>query len=266
MQAETRSYAVPSFPRMQDLPPVVDTNGWRWEQYRTPSFPSYNFWRGFDQDGTRWLTKLRGDFYAYREIVFARLAQKMGWSCQSSVFMKLDVKSGKELGVPAGVHAAHWFLEEHPSVACGPECPKEGLRGRQIHTVDDLADSGIHHIMDWPKSQIAACLFGGNEPPDRLLTTAHELVIIDSEQMFSTDPCDIRETAWWNDRNGSPSESGRRLTLEVCRDLCELSPLDLQEALQIPEGVSVEQPWPIAPKLAASHEYARHFLATYESH
>lgn len=113
--------------------------------------------------------------------------------------------------------------------------------------------------MDWPKSEVAAYLFGGHEPPGRLITTAHEFVIIDSEQMFSTNPCDLTETRWWNNPDGSPSVSGRRLTSQVCRDLCRLSEFDLQEALRIPETVSVEQLWPIAPKLNASRAFARLF-------
>jgi hypothetical protein len=134
------------------------------------------------------------------------------------------------------------------------------LVGRPIPSVDDLAGVGIDHIMDWPKSEIAAALFGANEPSDRLVTTAHELVIIDSEQMFSTSPGDPSETNWWSYADGRPSASGRRLTRDVCRDLCMLSELNVQAALQIPEGIIIDQLSPIAPILMASREVARRFL------
>jgi hypothetical protein len=256
---------MPSFAQMNDLPPVLDTTGWRWERYQPSSSAPRDFWLGFDLAGRRWLTKLRGDLYAYRELVFSRLAQKMGWSCQSSAFMVLDPHSAQQLGVPDDEgHAAHWFMDEHPRKKCSSECPLAFLRGRPIETVDDLAGSRIDHILDWPKSEIAACLFGGNESPGCLITTAHEFVIIDSEQMFSSGRSDLTETRWWNNPGGSPSVSGRWLTCEVCRDLCRLSQPELKEALRIPDTVSVRQRGPVARKLNASRAFARRFLVAHE--
>lgn len=188
---------MPSFPKIIDLPTILNTTDWEWTPYRTPSFPSYDFWLGIDPDGNRWLTKLKGDFYAYRELVFARLAQKMGWSCQSSTFIQLAPQSAVVLGRSAGeVHAAHWFMEEHTPGTCSSDCPLKLIINRSGLTVDDLAGSRIAHLMDWPKSEIATCLFGGNELPGFLITTDHELIIIDSEQMFSNAPCDLTETNW----------------------------------------------------------------------
>lgn len=256
-----------SFPKMKDLPLVLDSTSWRWERYQAPSAPSHNFWIGLDPDGNKWLAKFKGScvpsFYAYREIVFARLAQKMGWSCQSSVFLRLDKQSAETLGVDANeVRAAHWFMKEHSYEPCSAGCPYRSLLGRSIRTVDDLAGSSITHLLDWPKSQFAACLFGGGEPPDKLFTTAHEFVIIDSEQMFSSSPCTLEDTNWWNRPDGSPSLAGRALALEVCRDLCSLSEFDLDEALAIPKAILVQQEWPIAPLLKASYEFAAEFVAS----
>lgn len=101
-----------SFPLMRDLPQVVETTGWSWRSYEAPVAPSMNFWIGTDREGNRWLTKLTGDFCAYREIVFARLAQRMHWSCQSSVFMRLDESSANEIGAKPGggsmPHTGSW--------------------------------------------------------------------------------------------------------------------------------------------------------------
>lgn len=90
---------MPSFPLMRDLPTVIDTKGWNWIRFTAPVAPSHNFWLGTDLQGNRWLTKLTGEFNAYREIVFGRLAQQMNWSCQSTVFMRVDSKSARLLGV-----------------------------------------------------------------------------------------------------------------------------------------------------------------------
>lgn len=247
---------------MKDLPPVLDSTGWTWERYKTTSFPAKDFWLGIDRRGNRWLTKLRGSFYAHREIVFARLAQRMGWSCQSSVFLRVDNHSAQTLGVSTGeVHAAHWFMEEHANTECSAECQLLFSFLRSAETVDDLQNSKIEHLLDWPKSEFAACLFGANERPGRFFTSAHEFVIVDSEQMFLTGPSTLDGTTWWNCPDGRPSPSGRALAVEVCNDLCRLTMNDLEDALSIPEAVSVRRTWAIAPKLKASRTFAAEFCA-----
>ena len=258
------SFLMASFPLIKDLPQVLDATGWQWMRFEASSAPSHDFWLGIDREGNRWLTKLKGFFYAYREIVFARIAQKMKWSCQSSAFLHLDAQSAAILGVSTGeVHAAHWFMDEHVYPPCSSTCSLKFLIGKSIETVDDLSGSNIAHLLDWPKSEFAACLFGGNEPPGRLFTAVHEFVIIDSEQMFSTGPCELDGTSWWNRPDGQPSSSGRALALEVCREVSCLSEADVEDALLIPKGVSVRKQWPIAPKLRASRKFATDFCATY---
>ncbi len=255
---------MPSFPPIKELPPVLDSTGWSWNIFHTPLS---DFWLGTDLDGNRWLTKLRGSFRAYREIVFARLAQEMGWSCQSSAFLKLDRSSAKTLGVSASeIHAAHWFMEEHQHSACSINCQFRFLIGRSLETVDDFVGSEISHLLDWPRSDFAACLFGANEPSGRLITTSHEFVIIDSELMFSAGPSDLSGTNWWNCPDGKPSLSGRALALEVCHDLYALSMTDFEEALSIPKSVSVPKHRLIAERLHASRKYAADFIASQGRH
>ncbi len=252
------------FPSIEELPATLDSTGWRWEPYKTPSFPSYTFWTGTDSAGRTWLTKLTGDFYAYREIVFARIAQRMGWSCQSSTLVVLDDRSADLLGVPdARVHAAHWFLAEHGRTSCSRDCPLASCNWRSIDDVDELKGCKVSRILDWPRSEIAAALFGGNEPPDRLLTTSHEFVIIDSEQMFSSGPTDVTETRWWNRRDGAASRAGRELTIEVCRRVSQLSNDDLADALAKPQGVEINELWPIGPRLKEIRRFADSFAAKY---
>lgn len=252
---------MPSFPLIKELPPFLDSTGWSWNIFHTPLG---DFWLGTDLDGNRWLTKLRGSFRAYREIVFARLAQEMGWSCQSSAFLKLDRSSAKTLGVSASkIHAAHWFMEEHQHSAYSPDCPIKLLYDRSPETIDDLCNFQIKHLIDLPKSEFAALLFGANDGPDRLFTRQHEFVVIDSEQMFASGPCDISSWLWWNQRDGAPSRSGHALALEVCREVSALTSAEVEEALSIPRGVCVRQQWPIAPKLKASRKFAEEYVASH---
>jgi len=255
---------MPSFPLIRDLPPVLDTTGWSWKRFTAPVAPSYNFWLGTDQDGNRWLTKLKGSFYAYREIVFARLAQDMKCSCQSSTFMRVDKHSAQLLGVrPGEIHAAHWFLTEHLHPPCTADCALKFLMDRPNPTVADLKESSIAHLLDWPKSEFAAYVFGGTERPDKLFTTAHEFVIIDSELMFDTGPCEFDTASWWNEPDGRPSYSGRALALEVCTDLAALLESQVQEALQVPDGVSIPKRLPIAPRLKASRKFAAGYIVSH---
>lgn len=242
---------------MSELPAYVNTSKWSWQRVRRTGHPSDGFWIGSDEQGNRWLTKLRGSFYAYREVVFARLAQAMKWSCQSSLFIVLDRTSAKILGGQAGdVHAAHWLMEEHTSFSCGDGCALKSLIGREVRTIEDLQLSEVQHLLDWPKSEIAAFIFGGNEPPDRLITTEHEFVIIDAEQMFSNDPCSFDAASWLVQPDGSPSHSGKALAIEICKEISQLPSDLIAQALTVPSGVQVEICWPIAPKLRQSIEFA----------
>jgi hypothetical protein len=241
-----------SFPRISELPKSIDTDGWDWQQVRRTGHPSDGFWLGTDKQGNRWLTKLRGSFYAYREILFGRLAQAMNWSCQSSLFIRIDRDSAKLLGCRAGdVHAAHWYMDEHVQPCC-PGCVLDPLVDQEVHTIESLQRYEIKHLIDWPKSEFAAYIFGGNEPSGKFFTAAHEFVIIDSEQMFSTDPCSFDSASWLKKPDGSPSESGKALAIEVCTEIASLPSELVAQALILDSDLRIELRWPIAPKLRAS--------------
>lgn len=249
-----------SFPQMRELPPCMSTSGWHWHQIKRPGHPSDEFWLGRDRDGNRWLTKLRGSFSAYREILFGRLAQAMSWSCQTSIYIRLDPVSAEIVGRPGEeVHAAHWYMEEHASQSCGNACAMDPLFNREIRTIEDLRPYEIQHFLDWPKSEFSAYIFGGNEPPGRLITAQHEFVIIDSEQMFSTGPCSFDTASWLKHANGSPSKSGLAIATEVCTEVSRLPSTLVSDALAVPTGVEVAFRWPIETKLRQSIKFATQY-------
>ena len=248
---------------MRDLPPALDTTGWTWCSFKAPVAPSDNFWLGVDRQGNRWLTKLTGGYCAYREIVFARLAQQMGWSCQSSVIIRLDECSAKAIGAePGQIHAAHWFLDEHIYLPCADNCSLIPLKEKTHIAVEDIAHLPIAHILDWPKSELAACLFGGYEPPGRLFTKEHEFVIIDSERMFHSDPCAFDCTTWWGSRE-TPTPSGVNLAVEVCTDFLALGLKFLEVALTHPEWNVVPMQRHVASSLYKSYTDARAFVRSH---
>jgi hypothetical protein len=135
------------------------------------------------------------------------------------------------------------------------------LLDRPVGCVEDIADLTIAHILDWPKSEIAACLFGANEPPGRLITKDHEFVIIDSELMFATKPCHFDSTRWWGDED-SPTASAVALAKEVCADLLALGEPSLKTALSVPSSIVIQERWPIAPILYKSHAFAQDFISS----
>jgi hypothetical protein len=147
-------------------------------------------------------------------------------------------------------------MEEHAHPPCGSECALEPLVGHEVQTLEDLQLQVVHHLIDWPKSEFAAYIFGGNEPPGRFFTAAHEFVIIDAEQMFSTGPCPFDTAFWLKQPDGTLSKSGTALATEVCREVGGLSDSVLSQALSIPVGIEIELDCPIASKLQESAKFS----------
>jgi hypothetical protein len=248
---------VPSFPLMSDLPSVVTTRGWAWEQIKKSAHPSDGHWLATDADGRRWISKLRGSFYAHREIVFAKLAQAIGWSCQSSTYIRLDAASAETLGVTDGeVHAAHWYMDEHVATPCSPSCALRPLFGLEVRSVADLEGIEIAHLLDWPKSEFAAHIFGANDGIDRFITSQHEFVMIDNEQMFSTGPCSFDSVSWLRDHSDEAYRKGLAVAIETCVDVASITPAQLTEALAVPRGVKIDRSWPIASKIKQAIKFA----------
>jgi hypothetical protein len=254
-------------PLVKELPSALDTTGWDWLPFRPTHAARKDFWIARDKQGNKWLAKLRGSFRGYRELVFERLVQRLGWPCQSSVFTNLDLNApplsgGCDL---ERTQLLTWFLPEHRSGLCGPHCPHGMLELRlgapDTDPLQVLKDSDFHSHIAYPLSQILAPIFGGNEPAGWLVTIDHIAVLIDGELMFSAEPSDPRETSWWQRPDGSPSRVGQKFTLEVCKAVGSLTDSDLIASLEIPEGFSVCQQWDIRSLVFKSRNCARIYSA-----
>ncbi len=240
------------FPKICELPRVLKTDGWKWERFSPPNNPSYNFWVGTDSNGLKWLTKLKGGFSGYREIVFASLAQEMGWSCQTSLFAVFDEKSLEQLSIKKenNIHAVHYFMNEHSSKSCTEGCPIRHL-GEANRKIEKLNKLQISNIMDWPKSVIAACIFGAGEPSDRFFTDSHKFIIIDSEQMFQSNPGNFNQTSW--DTNHENIEL-QEIKIETCRNIAGLPESIIQRSLEKPNGINFKESWPIKDSLNSTRK------------
>ncbi len=246
---------------MIDLPEIVSTRGWTWEQFEPirSEYEKPDFWVGTDLHGNRWLTKLRGREKAYREIVFARLAQAMGWSCQSSVFIKMDRHAIKKIGIYRSsddtIHAAHWLLSEHQRDICSDlKCAVASLHGSKLDR-PTYEMSTFTNKVDVGRGEVATYLFGAWEPPGYLITTDHEVVIVDSEYMFYGLPHRIEANPLWSTPNG------RDLTLAVCNDLLALPEDVIEHSVRKPIGVKIK--CRVKAKLNSSRLQASKLVGTY---
>ena len=174
--------------------------------------------------------------------------------------MRVDKIGAKVLGVVSGeIHAAHWFLDEHISEKCTNDCALKPLIEGDLLTINELASSAIPHIIDLPKCDLAAHLFGANDSPDSFFTTRHAFVAIDSEQMFSTGPCSFYRSDWLRGTETNASR-GIMLAKELCADLLSIDIKSVENALNIPNGITVHEDWPIAPLLRESYAFAHAFI------
>lgn len=257
-----------SAPLISDLPDMVAAEGWEWNPFETPMSSGSGFWLGTDTQGRRWLAKLRGRDSGLRELAFARAAQRLGWSCQSSMFESLPASSRvrRECKDVDPVQLVHWYYEEadysDPVVKALLAPIQEGLNDPRRHPLDAVTNAPIISFIDWPRSEIAACLFGANETCGRLLTTALANVIIDSELMFASMPDLSLDTSWLHADAKTGQAKGLALSLEVCESVASLSANALEAFAKPPRGVRVQLRQPIEPVMRAAAIGAERILRT----
>jgi hypothetical protein len=253
------------YPLVNELPILVDTRAWEWKPFDSPLSDSRNFFVGTDELGNTWLAKMRGGFRGYREIIFERLIQRVGWACQSSSFASLDHSSlpSRMITGAESVQLVTRLLPEHGLDDCNSDCPIGPLRG-DLWLLDSdpimvLAGSPLEGALSVARKEILAPLLGGNEPAGCLTTVDHRVFLIDGELMFAGNPSDVRKTCWWTRPDGSPWPAGQRLTHEICAAVGSLQDDELESFLQEPKELKIELSWPIRPLLYRARDCARAF-------
>ena len=251
-----------SLPAISALPVLMSADGWRWE--RNGRFPK-DFWLGEDSNGSRWLVKLHGSFYSFREHAFARLAQHLGLSCQSSVLLKLPQHSPprREQEDLEECQIALELLDEHADALCSPSCPLSPLELAVNSATGDrvalVEQAGVANASDWIRADMLAYLCGANEPCDQLITKDHQLVIIDSEQMFSTDSVELRDCDWFESTNGDKSTRALQIADALCSRLAKTTDFELGLFSAVPDGYVVNQLWSIGERMLSARRAARRY-------
>jgi hypothetical protein len=248
-----------------ELPILVDTLGWTWKPFNNPQSAGKSFFAGTDELGNLWLTKMRGSFNGYREIVFERLARRAGWLCQSSSFAVLERSSlpRRTNSEAECVQLVTRLLPEHGSIDCKPDCPIGPLRGNLHDHAGDplmaLAASPLEDALNIARSEILAPLLGGAEPAGCLTTTDHRVFLIDGELMFANKPSDVRRTGWWERLDGSAWLAGQQLTYDICAAVGSFSDDELESLLEMPRELTIGLRWPIRPLLYRARNCGRAF-------
>jgi hypothetical protein len=256
-----------SFPQISEFPELLNTAGWDWEQYDTPSIYTKKFWIGTDLNGYKWLAKLKGDFYGYREIVFARLAQKMGWCCQTSVFAKIDKESTRVLNIDDKfqIQAVHLFLDKHVPEQCSAHCPFPLISNNE--QIMKEIKKGINTcFLNLLRAEYSSILFGAGESSEVLLTESDEIVIIDNEQMFSSpiqkdNP--LYHPKWDNFDDRDLIDAVNYIKNGMFKDIVGLTEEDILNSLKIPLGVCVDKKWPLKDRIVACQQYSSYQLSLY---
>ena len=249
------------YPQIVDLPLIVDASNWSWSKIQTT-----NFWIGHEINGTKWLVKGRGSFYALRERAAAYLLQTVGINSQSSSFVILPDNSLPVTEKPdiERCQLAIRYIDEHVGDCVdGDSCPLNKLNDqfdKAPQKVTFLKTCSVSNIIDWVKLEVMACLCGANEPSERLFSKDHRMYVIDNEQMFSNKPSNpIEGTSWFE----IEYDATMNLTLDLCERLSKIDKGDVQLFTAIPDGYVVNELWSITELMESTVRYAKDFLKQY---
>lgn len=250
-----------TYPRIENLPLQVNASSWIWSRAENG-----DFWIGRELDGTKWLVKGRGSFYAMRERASAYLLQTLGVNSQSSAFMILPEESLPIADRPdiERYQLAIRYIDEHgTNCVDGKKCPLKILNEQFREApkkVFFLETCSIKNAIDWIKLEVLACLCGANEPSGRLISEDHIMYVSDNEQMFSTKPSNpITDTNWFQ----TEYDTTMGLTLDLCKRLSDIDERDIQVFTPIPEGYVVDELWSISKLMELTVNFAKEFLKEY---
>jgi hypothetical protein len=252
------------FPLITNLPVHVVATDWNWLRPKPNSKLAFglksNWWIGTDNMGRRWVVKMRGSNRAYREHVFAALAQRLGISCQSSMYLTIPRNGAPMLNEPKAEsnQLALWFFDEHQDPCSSERCPLTILQGLSIDseaTLQTYLSCGVSRALDWIRGEVLGYLCGQFEPPGHLFTVEHEFVQIDNELMFSSGPVNLEDCRWLRFR------IGLQCAENICEGLSKISDAELLHLAEIPKGYVVSRKNNIRRRLRAARGAADNYFA-----
>ena len=265
MQSDSSNRVSP-FPSTLDLPLLLNADDLTWN----PPSDDLHFWTCLDTQGSRWLVKFRGGFYAVRERAFSIVAQALEISCQSSTYLKMPSQSEFWPCPPGRVESnddcqlAIWFLDEHPHPSLCEDCPLLALNDEfrnRPYDVDVLRKSQVKDALDWARGEMLGMLCEMHEPPGRLFTADHAFIQIDNELMFSRSAgADLRDSPWVMDDAERINRAGLDEVIHLCEQVLSLPDAVFQEAIRMPEGYKPRMVWSVRKEIGLIRPRAQDFL------
>lgn len=249
------------FPKITELPELLIASDWEWRMPAENEL-KHGWWIGVAPDSRKWLLKMTGSFYGYREHVFASLAQRLGISCQSSAYVIIDKNSaifrGKS-GDAEPCQLAICFMDEHPNLPCSSQCVTRQILGKKMNPqeITRARDSGLSYFDDLVRGDILGHLCGQFEPHDHFITRDHEYVVIDNERMFDQPPC-LKQYEWLD------VEGIRPMIIGVCRGLAGVPANELRSLATVPDGYTVANGRYLYDDLCAAKAAANEYLKIFD--
>jgi hypothetical protein len=252
-------------PAIKDLPALLVASDWQWHQASTGSSSRLrpHWWIGVDTKSRNWLVKMTNSGFAYREHVFAALAQRLGISCQSSAYLIVptaNLAPLRDIPFKEPYQLAIWLIKEHAQQPCSPDCPKAALLGRKIDSdavLLEVLKSGVSCIKDLVRGTVLGHLCGQSEPPGGLLTIDHQYVVIDNECMFVDRPS-LNQCSWLD------LAGAREPLIDVCRRLALLPDKELLRFADLPARYVVTPHLNLADNLLSAKAAAWEYLDLFD--
>jgi len=130
---------------------------------------------------------MSGSFDTLRERVFDFLAQEIGLSCQTCVFLTLHeqsepIRNARDAERHQGAIA---FIQQHAHAPCCPDCAlapwleRHGKKPRSF--LRFLSQLGIQHATDLLIGNVLGYVCGANERLEFVISADHKLFLIDNE-------------------------------------------------------------------------------------
>ena len=253
-----------SFPTIVNLPVHVVAANWKWSRPKPKPNLAFglkpDWWIGTDEAGRRWVVKMSGSDCAYREHVFAALAQRLDISCQSSMYLTIPRNAAPMIHEPKteSHQLALWFLDEHETPCSSQKCPMTILQNLSINseaTLQTYLSCGVSRAVDWIRGAVIGYLCGQYEPAGHLFTVEHEFVQIDNEFMFHSGPVNLESCQWLR------YNTGRQCAEEICSGFSKIPDEELLSFAEIPKGYVVSRKNNVRRRLIAAKRAADNFLA-----
>ncbi len=221
-----------------------------------------DWWIGVAPDSREWLLKMTGSFCSYREHLFASLAQKLGISCQSSIYVIIDKNNAilrRKSGDAETFQLAICLMDEHANLPCSSECAFRQVLGKEMNfqEIIEARDAGLTNLDDLVRGDILGHLCGQLEPHGNFITSGHEYVMIDNERMFASAPC-LHQCQWLDE------EGVRPVVIDVCRQLVRITDHDLRSMATVPDGFTVMNGRDLYDDACAAKEAAKEYLKVFD--